>query len=241
MINTQSSSKFLIIQHQDITSPGSTIKWLQKNNLLFEIIRIDKSSTLPDQLKPSISGVIICGGTQNVDQESQFPWLKIEKAFINNCLSNKIPILGLCLGAQLIAEVLKANVIKAEKWEYGWQEIQFNPELKAHPRWKNLFTGPKKVFQAHGYRFELPQGYTSIASSSACAFQGFFSDYVLGFQFHPEADSAWIEESLNGFVPGGEFCQSRQEVHNDNPSFLKNNESWYFEILDLFFQNKVSK
>ncbi len=238
MTHTHTPAKFLIIQHQDATTPGSSTRWLQKNNLPFEIIRIDKSSSLPD-LKMPISGVIICGGTQNVDQESEFPWLINEKAFIKKCLLAKIPLLGLCLGAQLVAEVLQASVVKAEKWEYGWQEVYFHPELKTHPIWKNLFSESKKVFQAHGYRFELPKGYTPLASSPACTFQGFLSDHVLAFQFHPEVDSTWIAQSLDGYVPIGEFCQTRQEIENDNPGFLEKNENWYFKILDLFFLNKT--
>lgn len=237
MIHDHTSGKFLIIQHQDVTTPGSSIKWLQKNNLPFEITRIDKSPILPD-LKTPISGVIICGGTQNVDQESEFPWLKSEKAFIKECFIKKIPMLGLCLGAQLIADVLQARVVKAEKWEYGWQEVHFHHELKNHSRWKNLFAGSRKVFQAHGYRFDLPPEHTALASSPACSFQGFLSDHVLAFQFHPEVDANWIEQSLNGYVPTGEFCQTRQEIGNENPKLLENNENWYFEILDLFFLNK---
>lgn len=238
MLQTRTLPKYLIIQHQDITTPGTSTKWLQKNNLPFEIIRIDKSNSIPD-LKIPISGVIICGGTQNVDQEAEFPWLINEKAFIKKCLLAKIPILGLCLGAQLIAETLKANVFKAEKWEYGWQEVYFHQNLKSNTRWKNLFSDSRKVFQAHGYRFQLPDGYSPLASSPACPFQGFLSDHVLAFQFHPEVDSSWIEQSLTGFVPNGEFCQTRQEVENSNPGLLEKNENWYFEILDLFFLNKV--
>lgn len=225
--------KTLILQHEEVTPAGSSLKWLEKNQFPYEIIRVDKKAHMLE-LTSEVSGVIICGGTQNVDQEMEFPWLKKEKTFISECLSKKIPTLGLCLGAQLIADVSGARVFKAEKWEYGWQEIQ--PASHVSTTWKDLFSEPRKVFQAHGYRFELPKGYHSLASSPACEFQGFYADQILGFQFHPEVDTEWIQLGIKGFVPTGEFCQTPQEIVKDNSLFLQKNEDWYFQILNRFFE-----
>lgn len=224
--------KILILQHEDMTPPGSTLKWLQNHQISFEILRADKMPHLPKITFP-ISGIIICGGTQNIDQERDFPWLKNEKAFIKDCLSKKIPILGLCLGAQLIANALDAKVFKAKKWEYGWQEIQFFPSITSD--WKDLFTGTRRIFQAHGYQFELPKICHPIASSAACEFQGFYTSNILAFQFHPEVNENWIQLSLQGFVPSGEYCQSSEEINRDNPLFIQKNEDWYFQILNRFF------
>lgn len=223
---------FLIIQHEDATTPGSTISWLQKNGFSYTITRVDQGETLPKDLF-DLGGVIICGGTQNTDQESEFPWLKKEKDFIKLCVSKNIPTLGLCLGAQLLAEVLNAKVFKADKWEYGWQDIFFSKEVSA--KWASVFNTHRKVFQAHGYRFNLPQGFHPLATSPSCEFQGFYSDDILAFQFHPEVDLNWIQLSLQGFVPNGEYCQNPLEISASNSIYLDSNQLWYFEILNKFF------
>lgn len=226
--NSNSPMKhFLIIQHEDVTPSGSTITWLDKNHFSYEIIPAATVLNYPTLDKNH--QIIICGGTQNVDQEAQYPWLKKEKKFIASAIKNKNKVLGLCLGAQLIAEVMGAQVFKAAQWEFGWQEIHFDFCNNHH------FENSRHVFQAHGYQFTLPIGTSRIAHSEACPNQGFSNDYTLAFQFHPEVDQTWIDLCLKGEEVTGKFCQSFANIRLDTPKKLQNNISWYFSILDSFF------
>ncbi|MCK6599559.1 MAG: type 1 glutamine amidotransferase [Bdellovibrionaceae bacterium] len=221
---------FLILQHEDITPPGSTLAWLEKNHFSYEIIPTSTVINYPDLNKDQ--HIIICGGTQNVDQEIQYPWLKKEKKFIASAIKNKNKILGLCLGAQLIAEVMGAKVFKAMQWEFGWQKIHFD-SCNNH-----LFEKSRYVFQAHGYQFSLPDGTSRIAHSEACPNQGFLNNHTLAFQFHPEVDQAWIDLCLEGEEITGNFCQNFNDIRLETPQKIQSNISWYFSILDFFFLNK---
>lgn len=181
----------------------------------------------------SYSGLVVCGGAMNVDQEQKYPWLIKEKLFIKRCLDSGIKTLGLCLGAQLMAEVLGAKVAPHGVWEVGWHQIN----LSAH-RFLPATTNTLVAFQWHGYSFDIPAEATAIANSAACKNQGFvYQGHGLAFQFHPESSQEWIQECVNSeddHSHGGPFIQSRVEILR-NLSQQKIQERWYWRVLDLFF------
>lgn len=128
-------------------------------------------------------------GVHDVDN---FPWLDREKAFLRSVIDSGIRILGICLGAQLIADVLGARVYPGRHKEIGWLPIESVPGAEDHVLGQ-LLAQAGKVFQWHGDTFDLPAGATWLARSEACAHQAFaVGEQILALQFHLEttADSA---------------------------------------------------
>lgn len=222
--------KLLILQNSDETPPGTTLEWCAQRGLSPHIIEVWQSQDWPD-LKNYL-GVVICGGGMNVDEENKYPWLKIEKEFIQALLQSGVKTLGLCLGAQLMAEVLGARVYRHAHWEVGWHSVQL-PPTPFYDAQEDF-----KVFQWHRYTFEIPKTAETGGASVGCAHQAFvYQKHGLAFQFHPESSKEWIKdcaESDPGDYPSGPFVENREAILNqlDRQSDL---QRWYWSVLDRFF------
>lgn len=192
---------------------------------------MDLGQPLP---KPEeIDDLIICGGSMNVDQESRFPWLRAEKKLIEDTLDKGGRIIGLCLGAQLGAEILGAKVGPHRDWEAGWQPVQLSvqPSLAG-------FEAPQpiSVFQWHRYVFDLPAGAKRLASNSWWENQAYlWNDQVLGFQFHPETDLDWNREcALDRGLPTTGRTQTSEEILELGPILQPRMERWFAHVLEGF-------
>lgn len=223
--------KLLILQHSEESPKDTTIDWCTTYQIEPVLQKVWINQTWPSL--DDYIGVVICGGGMDVDQEEQHPWLSKEKLFIKNLLQSKRKTLGLCLGAQLIAEVLGAKVQPHTHWEVGWHTIELIKNPYFPPEIQNL-----RAFQWHGYTFSLPPGSTSVGASAACLNQGFLvGDHALAFQFHPESHRDWIIECAETHpdkFPKGPFVQRGPEISaelHQQPK-LKN---WYWNVLNLFF------
>ena len=143
----------LFVQHVDNEGPGIFEDVLDEMGISFHVVEIFSHKSF--SLSSNCRGVIILGGPMNVDEESKYPFLKEEKKFIGNLLNKEIPLLGICLGAQLIAQTAGGEVFKTAKKEIGWYPIRLTEE-GVHD---SLFQGlPKsfEVFQWHEDTFEIP-------------------------------------------------------------------------------------
>lgn len=215
-----------ILQHTASTTPGTTIEWLESENIPFAITQFFKADPKIPSLD-SFDYLIICGGEMNVDEEDKYPWLRLEKKFIKSALEKNKKVVGLCLGGQLMAEALGAQVGKHKTWEVGWWPIELNlpASLKISPL--NILT----PFQFHGYSFETPKGAQCFANSKACENQAFlWGQNAIGFQFHPESTKAWVIECSQEKLPSGPFVQSQQQMIEGN-QYQTELQRWYFEIL----------
>jgi GMP synthase-like glutamine amidotransferase len=128
--------------------------------------------------------LIVLGGPMSVNDQTDHPWLAQEKILIQQAIAARKPVLGICLGAQLIAYSLGAQVYANPVKEIGWFAVEALPNL---PKQAFKFPAQAMVFHWHGETFDLPAGTIHLAKSAACQNQAFqYQDYVIGLQFHLE-------------------------------------------------------
>ena len=146
----------------------------------------------------SYDAVLVFGGAMHVDQEERHPWLREEEALLRRLLRAEIPLLGVCLGAQLIAKALGAPVGRLPQPEIGWYEVELTPEARSDPIFAGL-PGRFASFQWHSYAFELPAGAAPLARTPV-GLQAYRSGKsAWGIQFHAEVTREnvvdWLESS----------------------------------------------
>ncbi len=142
-------------------------------------------------------GLVVLGGPMNVDQVDRHPHLRTELELIEEAMKRGMPILGICLGSQLVAKTLGAEVRPSPEKEIGWYPVTPTPAAADDPLLGHLEPS-EKIFQWHGDAFEIPHGAVHLASSPGCPNQAFrYEDNVYGFQFHMEVDEHLIERWLN--------------------------------------------
>lgn len=141
--------------------------------------------------------VMIFGGAMHADQDDKHPWLREENFFLQRLLDIQIPVLGVCLGAQLIAKAAHAEVSPLPEPEVGWVDVELTEDAADDP----LFGGlPSRFpsFQWHYYEFAAPTGAQVLARSDRCLQAFRLGDSVWGVQFHPEVTRPILEEWFSG-------------------------------------------
>lgn len=204
------------LQHVPFEGLGSIAGWLEKAGYDISRSRLYASETLPniDQLDL----LVIMGGPMSVNDEQDFPWLVAEKEFIYEVIQAGIPVLGVCLGAQLIASAMGAAVYQNQEKEIGWFAVE---AVDSGDTSTFNFPATAEVFHWHGETFDLPVGAKLLASSKACQNQAFqIGTSVIGLQFHLEttAESARdIVENCGGELVSAPFIQSEREILAASP------------------------
>ncbi|WP_347157304.1 type 1 glutamine amidotransferase [Pontibacter chitinilyticus] len=180
-------------QHISFENLGYIAEWAQQQGHQVAYTRFDKQVILPELA--GMDWLVILGGAMGCDDEEQFPWLAQEKAFIREAVAAGKVVLGICLGAQLLANCLGARVYPHTHQEIGFREITWT----AAAQQDELFAGlPAKltVFQWHGDTFDIPAGATAIATSEVCQNQAFRLGKSIGLQFHWEATPGIIRSMV---------------------------------------------
>jgi GMP synthase (glutamine-hydrolysing) len=169
----------------------------------------------------SYDAVMVFGGSAHPDQDDRFAWLGHEEEFLREVLVERVPVFGVCLGAQMLARAAGAKVGPAREPEIGWYGVELTEVGRADPV-LGVLPSPATVFQWHSYTFELPAGATELARSEICT-QAFRLDQrAWGIQFHAEVTlgmvTAWIEEDPDELLgPAGEvLAESRQRIAASN-------------------------
>jgi GMP synthase (glutamine-hydrolysing) len=182
----------LIIKHVDIEGPGLIENCLKQENILYQILNLNSNIHLPKL--DDLTHIVLLGGPMNVYEEDRYPFLKDEDLFIKEAIQRGKQILGICLGAQLIAKALGAKVFKAPVKEIGWYDVSLTRIGSRDPLFSIL---PKTfpVFQWHEDTFEIPKSGKLIATSKSIPHQVFrYGENAYGLQFHLELTEDMIQE-----------------------------------------------
>nr|WP_295876176.1 type 1 glutamine amidotransferase [uncultured Chitinophaga sp.] len=179
--------------------------------------------------------LIIVGGTMGVYEQDIHPWMLTEINLIREAVSRRQKILGICLGSQLLAYALGANVYPHTQPEIGWFPIDITFQGQAAPL-ENVLPHRLNTFHFHGDTFDVPAGATRFAASAACSNQAFiYGDRIIGLQFHMEMNSAAILEILRcssgALEHSAPFVQSPEKIEQYLHLTNENNQTM-FQLLD---------
>lgn len=223
-------------QHVAFENLGAIASWAAQNNHSVTYTRFYENEPEFPKLT-SFDFLIVLGGYMNVDEETQFPWLKEEKACIKKAIEAQKKVLGICLGSQLIASALGSKVMQNSEPEIGFFPLHFSDKALANGLFDH-FKNPCEVFQWHGDTFEIPENALILASSAACKNQGFWiENQVLALQFHLEMTEELLHEMLkhdgHELIENRNYIQTKAEIIA-KLSTLQSNTEDLFELLDKF-------
>lgn len=227
------------IQHVKFEGLGNIEPWLRSAGYRIAGTRMDLNQPLPTI--DDFDWLIVMGGPMGATDDDQFPWLSAEKTLIRQAVDNGKRVLGICLGAQLIAAAMGARVFKNPLPEIGWFEIRRPLTASKHPL-GTVLPERMEVLHWHGDTFQLPTGAIRLASSDACENQAFaLGESVLALQFHLEVtiDGAKsLIEECNSDLVDGPFVQSARDILAQPERFLRIHECLRTVLRSLVSQGK---
>jgi GMP synthase-like glutamine amidotransferase len=231
--------KIHYFQHVPFEGLGTIQQWIEFQGHSLSVTQFFRNSTFPKI--EDIDWLIVMGGPMGVYDEKIFPWLIKEKEFISEAIRQNKKVLGICLGAQLIASALGAKIYSNTQKEIGWFPLNLTPDGKSSNLFKNIsqqFT----AFHWHGDTFDLPKEAHLLAESEACKHQAFsFGRYVLGLQFHLEVERNNVEsliQNCGNELQKKPFIQSAESMLNANHYFDGIRKNMYY-ILDRLVENTI--
>lgn len=222
-------------QHVPFEGIGSMANDFAARNFSVTTTHWYDNETAPDS--HTFDALIVMGGPMGIYDEAIYPWLAAEKNAIKDTIAAGKIVLGICLGAQLVADVLGGKVTRNAHKEIGWFPLNIQPVAVDHPIAHILAKYPQ-VFHWHGDTFAIPSGAIHIASSQGCANQAYvYNEKVYGFQFHlettPASAKALIENCAED-IDGTHFTQSAQTMLSDEKKFASINNAMSEIIAHIF-------
>ncbi len=220
LVTNNKLMKIHILQHVPFENPGTILEWAEERNFPVRFTRLFQREKLPDPGEFDL--LIIMGGPMSLSDTEKHPWLGKEKAFLKKTLALGKKMLGICLGAQLLAETLGANVFPNNRKEIGWFPIRKN-DTADHEILKLFKEESLPAFHWHGDTFGLPKEAVPLFSSKVTKNQAFVWDNrVFALQFHwevkPENVRLLIENSAADLTDGP-FVQQPEEMLADEALF----------------------
>ena len=197
------------LQHVPFEGPGCIRNWAEASGFPLAGSRLYQPHRLPAM--EQFDWLVIMGGPMNVDEELRYPWMAAEKAFIGRAIEAGKVVLGICLGGQLIADVLGARVTKNRYKEIGWYPVcrTASPAQLPHVA---AIENSIDALHWHGDTFDLPDGAVHLARSEGCENQAFvYDERVLALQFHLEMTAGGLQDLVNSCgreIEPGPYMQS---------------------------------
>ncbi len=189
-------SRILVFQHVAAEPLGTLDNLIRRRGHRVKFVNFERQPEAIPNLD-RYRGLVVLGGPMNVEEQAQRPHLRTELRVIEQALRQNKPVLGICLGAQLLAHALGADVRRHERPEIGWYDLETTAAARADPVLAGLGErGP--VFEWHSCSFAIPHGAQHLARTATCENQAFrHGENAYGFQFHLEMNHALIERWLN--------------------------------------------
>ena len=224
-------------QHEPFEGMAAIETWLKNRNFKISYTCFFQSDKIPSI--DEIDWLILMGGSMSVNDEIEFPWLLKEKELVRQCIKKGKVVIGICLGAQMIANSLGATVFKNKQKEIGWFPVKKQQSAKS----KLFVNFPEEltVFHWHGETFDLPQGAELIASSTACKNQIFtFNETVVGFQCHLETTSeslTSLSDNCRAELQPAPYIQTESKMVEDEKVYATQMHEALFTVLDNLLKN----
>lgn len=222
--------RLICLKHVPFEGPAAIADWAAARGHKLDCVEVHAGEPVPAPADFDL--LVVMGGPMNIYEESRFPWLRTEKKAIRRAMEEGKRLVGVCLGAQLIADQHGSPVTRAEKTEIGWFPVERATDCPAElPLPKELL-----AYHWHGDRFAIPPGATHVLRSAACREQGFlFEDRILGLQCHlettPEAMDALIT-ACRSEIKDGAYMQSAARMQAEPAETFAAMHAVLFELLD---------
>lgn len=221
-----------VIQHVPFEGPAAINDWVVKRGHQLTLTRLYRDEVLPAQ--EDFDWLVVMGGPMGVKDVALFPWLLDERRFILETIQSDKMVLGICLGAQLIASALGATVRANDEKEIGWFPI-FPSPLAPSTSIASVFAESVDVFHWHADTFDIPPGAQTLVESQACVNQGFIlDDRVVGLQFHLESTAesiAALIEHCSDELDDSRYVQTKDAML-DSASKISTINGLLFKLLD---------
>lgn len=210
----------LVFRHSLTEGPGYFTTFLERHGIPWKLIAIDAGDTVPDTLN-GVSGLCLMGGPMSVNDD--LPWIPAELALIRQAVASDTPVIGHCLGGQMMAKALGGSVGANPAKEIGWGDVRVTDAEAARP-WLGDAKDPQLAFHWHGETFSLPPGAARILESAYCANQAYvLNGRHIGMQCHvemtPELIASWCDNGAAEIAasdsPG---VQSPAAIQSDLPA-----------------------
>jgi GMP synthase-like glutamine amidotransferase len=229
--------KIHCLRHTELAVSDYLPKWAAHHGHSWECTLVPSAERLP-QLS-DLDCLIVLGGPMSVWDEEAHPWLRGEKRYLEKVMESGKPLLGICLGAQLLAEVLGARTYTGSHQEIGWFPVETTPESR--DTWLGDVFPPRFVtYLWHGDTYDLPNGAVHIARSAAFENQGFIWNYTMALQFHLEVRPAWVRSiatrDANVLVPAP-YIQSVEKILGQPESLYRANNTLMDTLLQRWFNS----
>jgi GMP synthase-like glutamine amidotransferase len=215
----ESAMRIHALQHVDFEGLGHIGEWVAARGHALTLTRQYAGDPLP---RPDdFDRLVIMGGPMNIYEDDRYPWLAGERALIREAVTAGKSAVGICLGAQLLADALGSPVFAGPNKEIGWWPIQLTEEGK-RPGLLNGLPDAPVVFHWHGDTFNIPKGAVHLATSEGCPSQAFvYDNRILGLQFHLESTPETVEAILahcGDELVSGRYIQTETQIRAAGPT-----------------------
>ncbi len=226
-----------IFRHISYEGPGYLTEVLDRKATPYKIIAVDQGDKLPDSPEGA-SGLVFMGGSMSVNDP--LPWIEEELQLIRRAAERRMPVLGHCLGGQLISKALGGSVGSNPVKEIGWYPVE-RIENEAARRWLGTLPAQFEVYHWHGETFALPEGATPILQSRYCRNQAFVMDNILALQCHVEMTAPmvkeWAQANTRELRRPSESVQSAEQMTENLDSRVQHLQAVADVLYDAWLRN----